>query len=59
MTRQMENRIKLPIKRLNERLAEILSLFKNIDLSKNYATMSGIIPDRLHLCRACFRFIPA
>lgn len=55
----MENRIKLPIKRLNERLAEILSLFKNIDLSKNYATMSGIIPDRLHLCRACFRFIPA
>lgn len=24
-----------------------------------YASMSGIIPGRLHLCRACFRFIPA
>jgi len=24
-----------------------------------YASMSGIIPGRLHLCRACFRFVPA
>jgi hypothetical protein len=24
-----------------------------------YAKMSGIIPGRLHLCRACFLFIPA
>jgi len=24
-----------------------------------YASMSGIIPGRLHLCRACFRLVPA
>ena len=59
-SKQINNKVRLPGKSANRSLAANLSP-PNILVSKSlkHAATSGIIPGRLHLCRACFRFIPA
>jgi len=58
--KQMNQQSKLPGKNINRCWPANLSPPKETTVKELvYASMSGIIPGRLHLCRACFRFIPA
>lgn len=58
--RQKNNKSKPPGKPVNRCQSANLSPPKETTVKELiYVPMSGIIPGRLHLCRACFRFIPA
>lgn len=59
-TKQISNKSKLAGKSLKRCQSANLSPPNGLAVKEQmYASMSGIIPGWLHLCRARFRFIPA
>jgi len=60
MKAKQVNKFSLPDKLIDRCLSANLSPPEQTDVKELiYASMSGIIPGRLHLCRACFRLVPA
>jgi len=60
MKAEQVNKLSLPNKFIDRCLSANMSPPGPTDVKElMYASMSGIIPGRLHLCRACFRLVPA